>query len=336
MVRLLNFYSSLLFLLLSINTTSATAICDQVLKTKVVKGDCEALVDLYNSTNGKDWSFKTNWLSNKPVAEWLWVGVSGSRVVTLKLNSNNLKGSIPSSIGNLTQLKELELYGNKLGGQIPSTIGNLSQLERLHLFNNQLSGYIPNSIGNLKQLNELELYKNKLTGPIPASIGNLSQLEILYLTDNQLTGAIPSSIGKLSQLSWLMLNYNQLSGIIPITIGNLTNLNYLNLERNMFSGSLSPNHFSSSLGQEVTLDTNCLKDLDGPTLQRLIDLQIQYFTFYPQRSKKECGVTKSSDGLQYDKSGNRVITRDFISGEIMGNSAAAKKPQEAMKKQMEQ
>ncbi len=46
----------------------------------------------------------------------------------LELQINSIAGSIPPSIGNLTNLKDLRLYGNYLSGRIPETIGNLKSL----------------------------------------------------------------------------------------------------------------------------------------------------------------------------------------------------------------
>lgn len=47
------------------------------------------------------------------------------------------------------------LHVNKFVGTIPSSIGDLSQLESLYLMNNYLSGTIPSSISRLSQLREL-------------------------------------------------------------------------------------------------------------------------------------------------------------------------------------
>ena len=49
-------------------------------------------------------------------------------------------------------------------GEIPSTIGDLSQLKHLYLFSTQLIGEIPASIGLLQQLTEMEIDCNNLTG----------------------------------------------------------------------------------------------------------------------------------------------------------------------------
>ena len=126
------------------------------------------------------------------------------------------------SIENTT---ELNLWYNNLTGSIPSEIGNLTYLDYLEIKNNQLTGSIPPEIGNLANLTRLYLNENQLTGSIPSEIGNLTNLTLLYLYENQLTGSIPSEIGNLTNLTYLKLSSNQLTGEIPESICDL-NLNW--------------------------------------------------------------------------------------------------------------
>ena len=56
-------------------------------------------------------------------------------MVFLDLGCNELKGSIPSSAGNLRLLEMLYLHENELSGFIPSSIGNLTRLTVLKLRN---------------------------------------------------------------------------------------------------------------------------------------------------------------------------------------------------------
>lgn len=108
----------------------------------------QALVDLYNSTNGDGWTNKTNWLNGTTSADFgTWYGV--------KVAS-----------GDVTEIK---LIGNNLSGPIPESLGNLNRLIYIHLIDNHLTGEIPSSLGNLQSLNHLKLYSNKLTGEIPAT-----------------------------------------------------------------------------------------------------------------------------------------------------------------------
>ena len=117
--------------------------------------------------------------------------------------------------------KMLDLFGQELTGSIPPEIGNLTNLTLLYLRDNQLSGSIPPEIGNLTNLTSLSLMINQLTGSIPPEIGNLTNLTGLGLYDNQLTGEIPSEIGNLTNLTSLILSGNQLTGGIPENICDL-------------------------------------------------------------------------------------------------------------------
>ena len=46
---------------------------------------------------------------NVPVAKWYKVGVLGSRVHSIVMSSNNMVGSLPPEIGQLSQLRMIEL-----------------------------------------------------------------------------------------------------------------------------------------------------------------------------------------------------------------------------------
>jgi len=242
----------------------------------VPSNEKDALVTLYNSTNGPSWDINTNWLSGDPCAD-NWFGVTcdaNSHITEIELIDNNLVATIPSEIGNLTYLQSLDFWGNELIGSIPSTIGNLSNLWFLDLGANQLSGSIPSSLGNLTNLNVLWLEDNQLSGYIPMTLGYLYDLEILGLYDNQFTGSIPSTLGSLTNLQILDLGSNQLSGSIPLSLGNLTNLEGLGLYENQLSG-----YIPSALGnltnlQALWLFNNQLSGSIPSALGNLTNLQI--------------------------------------------------------------
>ena len=99
-----------------------------------VAEDKAALQALYNATDGDNWNSNTNWNSTEPLRQWYGVRVDPrtGRVTSISLSGNNLNGSIPVEIGDLTALKELGLYNNSaLTGGIPSSIGDLTALEEL-------------------------------------------------------------------------------------------------------------------------------------------------------------------------------------------------------------
>ena len=82
--------------------------------------DRAALAALYNATNGSSWQDDTNWLSNRPLGEWHGVSTDADgRVTKLVLGSNQLTGPIPSELGNLANLQDLELRDNQFSGYVP-------------------------------------------------------------------------------------------------------------------------------------------------------------------------------------------------------------------------
>ena len=111
--------------------------------------DREALVALYNATNGENWwPNDYNWLSDAPLGEWDGVTTNDDgRVIGLSLIKNILSGEIPAELGTLSNLTDLRLDGNNLSGEIPAELGTLSNLETLTLDLNALSGEIPAELG---------------------------------------------------------------------------------------------------------------------------------------------------------------------------------------------
>jgi len=209
--------------------------------------DWTALKALYESTDGDNWINNTNWhkiiyasdatdcnLSN---VYGLHVNSNG-RVIVIGLFNNQLKGNLPSEIGQLTSLKELLLSDNQLTEEIPSTIGNLSLLFKLDLRDNNFSGSIPAKVGDVSALTYLDLSNNGFIGLIPPQIGNLLWLGDMRLNNNLLNGDIPKELGNLINIESLDLSGNQLSGDIPAELGDLSKLAFLYLRNNQLRGEI--------------------------------------------------------------------------------------------------
>lgn len=199
--------------------------------------ECQALLALYESTDGDQWEDNSGWLVNESLCTWIGVICERGHVVELQLYYNNLTGSLPPEIGNFTQLKSLYLDYNQLSGSLPSTIGKLAELQVARLGSNQFSS-IPAELADLEHLISLELWGNQLTGEIPHELANLSSLQDLRLDSNQFMGGIPIELGNLKFLHNLDLSHNQLSGAIPATLGDLRSLNSLDLSFNQLTGSI--------------------------------------------------------------------------------------------------
>ena len=223
--------------------------------TDVPRIECEALVALYESTNGAGWINNTNWLLTNSVGNWIGVEVFASHVAVLNLAYNRLSGTIPSELGQLSKFEFLFLCDNRLTGTIPSELGQLSNLRSLTLGRNRLSGTIPSELGQLSKLVNLYLYNNRLTGTIPKELGNLTNLMTLYISNNQLTGAIPKELGNLTEVRTLIFHNNQLWGSMPSELGNLTKLLHFDISHNYISGDV-PASFANLVRLCVEGDLN--------------------------------------------------------------------------------
>lgn len=223
----------------------------------------DALVALYQSTGGASWSERTNWLG-EPGTECDWYGIdcdeTGANVTEVSLYANNLEGSVPASIANLTKVRYLLLGNNDLHGPIPPQIGQLAQLERFYGDAAGFTGNIPQSFASLKKLTFLNLRSNSLSGTLPAFVGDYPDLEELYLDGNQFSGAIPADLAKLTKLKHLELANNRFTGTIPAALGSLPQLQTLTLSGNQLTGSIP-----SELGNLANLVTLRLgfNDLTG-------------------------------------------------------------------------
>ncbi|KAM3699441.1 hypothetical protein ACJW31_05G025900 [Castanea mollissima] len=106
----------------------------------------------------------------------------------IDLSSNNLSGSIPAEISDLSELRFLNLSRNHLMGKIPEKIGSMKELESVDLSRNHLSGEIPPSMSNLTFLSLLDLSYNNLSGRIPSSTQLQSFDALRYIGNRQLCG----------------------------------------------------------------------------------------------------------------------------------------------------
>ena len=199
----------------------------------------EALLALFDSTNGPSWQNYSHWIDSKPVRSWGGVTLnSEGHVMRLDLSGGSLRGSIPPEIGNLTELTYLNLGNNHLVGRIPNEIGNLTKLSYLHLGvidrvgANRMASPIPPELGNLRELEVLDLSSNRLFGAIPLELGNLTRLRVLNLSSNNLDGTVPGEMANLESLEYLDLRGNRLNGELPAGIAILEHLKDAYINKN--------------------------------------------------------------------------------------------------------
>ena len=228
----------------------ALAVMGNALQGAIPTSERNALIALYNATNGDSWTLKSGW-KTPPLAgdgfalagtEGGWYGVSVpfpfDHVTGINLSANNLVGTLPASIGDLPLLTSLNLHTNTLSGTLPTELGNLVNLTVLHIHENAFTGSLPSTFGNLIHLTQLKAHTNQLSNSIPSSLGTMASLQELDLTGNAFTGALPTELGNLAALQTLDVHANQLSGALPASLGNLKNLKTLLLSGNTLSGAI--------------------------------------------------------------------------------------------------
>ncbi|XLT57089.1 receptor like protein 30-like [Arachis ipaensis] len=153
-----------------------------------------------------------------------------------------LQGTLPASIGNLTNLAYLALGYNSFHGEIPQSLFRLENLEFLSLSYNFFEGQLAlDMFLKLKMLNVLGLSLNKLSlfsQNRTVNVTILPPIQLLELSRCNLNGEIPTWIMNLTTLNLLNLHHNNLQGEIPYFFFKLENLTLLNLAGNMLEGQI--------------------------------------------------------------------------------------------------
>ncbi|XP_073262642.1 probable leucine-rich repeat receptor-like serine/threonine-protein kinase At3g14840 [Populus alba] len=217
-----------------------------------------------------------NYLSGNIPPEW-----ANTKLETLSVGVNNLKGKIPGYLGRITTLSYLNIQNNMFSGTVPPELGGLVNLKNLILSANYLTGELSPALTNLTGLKELRLSSNNFTGRIPDFSQSWKQLNILEIQAGGFTGPIPSSISLLTNLTdlkisnllgdgsefpnlesiagikYLLLSNCNLSGKFPIYLTRMAQLKILDLSFNRLNGSL-PTNFDGNILEKMYLTRNML------------------------------------------------------------------------------
>ncbi|KAK6934933.1 Leucine-rich repeat, partial [Dillenia turbinata] len=132
------------------------------------------------------------WNKSAHFCEWQGVtcGPWHQRVISLKLASLGLGGSLSPQVGRLTFLRTINLSNNSFRGQIPQEIGQLFQLQHLVLSNNFFEGELPISLAQCTEIRSIRLSHNRLRGNIPTDLSSWSKLRVLDLSANHFNWTI--------------------------------------------------------------------------------------------------------------------------------------------------
>jgi len=116
---------------------------------------CTILSDFYASTHGMSWGNRAGWADaamGTPTDYCSFAGLAcndAGSLTQIDLYSNQLHGSLPDSLAEITTLTWLALVSNSISGTIPARLANLTRLTTLWLYSNDFSGDV--SLGALVQ-----------------------------------------------------------------------------------------------------------------------------------------------------------------------------------------
>ncbi|XP_065855179.1 receptor protein kinase TMK1-like [Euphorbia lathyris] len=208
------------------------------------------------------------WSGTDP-CQWTHVScdTGKTRVTAIQIGRQNLEGTLPPDLKNLTALKRFEVMFNNLTGALPSLSG-LSSLEVIYLHNNGFTSIpsdffdgmnslatvsldynpfqpweIPSSLQSATTLKEFSANGANIIGKIPEFFNNdaFPGLEILHLAMNSLEGGLPANFSRASLITSMWLNgqksTSQLNGSIAV-LQNMTGLTEFWLHGNQFTGPL--------------------------------------------------------------------------------------------------
>jgi len=154
-------------------------------------------------------------------------------------SGGKLRGTIPSELGLLTNLKSVYIQAHRLTGTIPEELTqNKTNLEMFAITRNRLIGTLPTNLVDSPKLQNLQFHGNRMNGTIPELYGQFTRLDNLELNQNQFTGTIPNKFYDLPLLVQLSLNNNDLRGSISTHISQLTDIRIIEMGDNQLTGTI--------------------------------------------------------------------------------------------------
>jgi hypothetical protein len=120
----LGIVSTFVFCCSSFGQTSEKPAVPDPPRRKISSQERAALIALYQATDGDHWKEHGGWMGPEGT-ECKWYGIACATpigVTSIELSKNNLSGTIPDAVQDLTQLTSLDVFGNHLSGKLPDAL----------------------------------------------------------------------------------------------------------------------------------------------------------------------------------------------------------------------
>ncbi|KAF1891036.1 hypothetical protein Lal_00001172 [Lupinus albus] len=168
-----------------------------------------------------------------------WLNLPNLRYLSLR--GNQLKGSIPNWLGNISSLMDLDFRSNLLTGNLPESLGQLFNLFTLFVGNNSLSGTLSEKhFYNLSQLSNLDLSGSDFEFHMDANWIPSFQLEDIDLSNTVLGSKIPAWLYTQSSLGTLDISSTGISSIDEDKFPSfVAGIEYLYLSNHSISADIS-------------------------------------------------------------------------------------------------
>ncbi|XP_019149928.1 PREDICTED: disease resistance protein TAO1-like [Ipomoea nil] len=208
-----------------------------------------------------------------------FTGAENLQILSFKYCKNLVK--LPSSIGCLESLIELDLASCQKLKMLPDSTGQLNSLQFLYLNDCLSLGELPFNLGKLGQLRILHAHRTNISR-LPVTLGHLTNLNILsvgwhkdllgppksksqYFDNSHMVGFFPSTFGYLRSLEALNIAHNHLPDKELLDFKGLSSLKCLSIK-----GSYYLQSFPFSLSVLSRLEILELEDC--PNLEELVQL----------------------------------------------------------------
>ncbi|CAN6690852.1 unnamed protein product [Malus baccata var. baccata] len=222
--------------------------------TRLPNGEVQTLNDIAKTLGKTDWDFSGDadpcsrqlpWTDPSPPkgreyaisCNCSYEHSTVCHITSIILKSQDLQGTLPLELVNLTYLQEIDLTRNYLSGTIPPEWSSLPLLN-ITLFGNRLTGSIPKELGDITTLKSLDISFNNFSGPLPQELGSWANIERMMLRSCNLVGRLPPNLGQMAKLETLDLSFNKLTGEIPSSFASLAKVDYIFLTGNLLTGPI--------------------------------------------------------------------------------------------------
>ncbi|XP_068337641.1 probable leucine-rich repeat receptor-like serine/threonine-protein kinase At3g14840 [Pyrus communis] len=179
-------------------------------------------------------------------------------ITSIVQKAQDLQGTLPVELVNLTYLQVIDLTRNYLSGTIPPEWSSLPLLN-ISLLGNRLTGSIPKELGKITTLQSLDISFNNFSGPLPRELGSWANIKRMLLSSNNFSGELPETFAMLTTIKDFRVSDSHFSGQIPDFIKNWTNLEKLVIQASGLTGPIP-----SGISLLTKLTDLRITDLSGP------------------------------------------------------------------------